>query len=122
MLSKVAEARLLEHTIKSLKEHSLEINKPRIVTCQIKELLKVENYTIPKHLKIRKQLTTVRILPMSTHLISRNLVTANGKILGGFLSGQSKFTRLHVVLMTNLKLKAIASSGGTIYGDYVKDG
>lgn len=59
---------------------------------------------------------------MSTHLISRNLVTANGKILGGFLSGQSKFTRLHVVLMTNLKLKAIASSGGTIYGDYVKDG
>jgi len=58
---------------------------------------------------------------MSTKLIHRNLVTEKGTIFGGYLRGYSKFARLHVVLMTNLKLKGVASSD-IVYGDYVKDG
>ncbi len=121
VLSKVTEGRLLEHTLKALKDHSVETNSPRVVTCQVKELLKVENFTVPKSLQIRSQPTRIHRLPMSTQLIHRNLVTEKGKIFGGYLYGYSKFSRLHVVLMTNLKLKGVASSE-IVYGDYVKDG
>lgn len=37
------------------------------------------------------------------------------------MKGYSRFARLHVVLMTNLKLIG-KSQGDTIFGDYVKDG
>ena len=121
VLSTVTESRLLEHTLKALKEHSVETNTPRVVTCQVKELLKVENFTVPKSLQIRSQSTRIHRLPMSTQLIHRNLVTEKGSIFGGYLNGYSKFARLHLVLMTNLKLKGVASSE-IVYGDYVKDG
>ena len=91
------------------------------MTCQVKELLKAESYTIPKSLKIRKQPTKIFRLPLSTSLIHRNLVTAKSQMLGGYLKGYQKFARLHVVLMTNLKLIGVGQ-GDSVYGDYVKDG
>ena len=92
-----------------------------MITCQVKELLLVEHFILPKGLQVRKEPSRVRRLPMSTQLIHRNLVTANSSFLGGYIRGYSHFTRLHVVLMTNLKLKGVATAQ-TVYGDYVKDG
>ena len=66
MLSKVAETRLFEQTTKALQDHTAEINSPRIVTCQVKELLKAEIYTIPKSLQIRSKPTKIFRLPLST--------------------------------------------------------
>lgn len=120
-LGKVAEDRLVENTSKALKEFTLETNSPKILTCQVKELLRAESFIVPKGLKMRGQPTKVFRLPLSTQLIHRNLVTAKGQILGGYLKGYSRFARLHVVLMTNLKLIG-KSQGDTIFGDYVKDG
>ncbi len=76
MLNKVAEASLVEHTLKALKENSVQMNSSRVVTCQVKELLKAESYIVPKSLKIGTQSTKIRRLPLSTNLIHRNLVTA----------------------------------------------
>ena len=46
--------------------------------------------------------------------------------LGGFSSGLSYFTRLHVVIMTNLKVKAIESRGSnqdlSTVAESIKDG
>lgn len=52
-LGKVAEDRLVENTSKVLKEFTLETNSPKILTCQVKELLRAESFIIPKGLKMR---------------------------------------------------------------------
>ncbi len=82
---------------------------------------------MPRHLIVRNSAVKIYKFPTSSELIHRNIVfDKQSAILGGFSNGYSYFTRLHVVIMTNLKIKATESRGSVqdlnTQPDSLKDG
>ena len=76
------------------------INTPKHVTTQVKEFLRSEIYITPRA-RSRLMQSTVYTLPMSSDQIKRCFV------LGNYLSGVGRLERLHVVMMTNLKVTEV---------------
>ena len=79
--------------------------RPGRVTTQIKEVLRSETYIMPTGLQIRDTVSSVRLAPLSTEQVQRSFVY-NSPL--SYLRGIRRVDRLHVVLMTNLRVDQIA--------------